>query len=119
MWTKEVWLASIDGADIPPRGGRDLGTLTVRHEHVAPRWISTVQRIADEDRWGDILVDALCDPPESFVLGSVISHVLTFSAYRRQVVRQMLRSVGVAADHGDPIMWLSERRAAERQPNTR
>jgi hypothetical protein len=111
VWTKEVWLASIDGADIPHRGGRDVGTLVTRHEAAAPRWIETVQRIADEGRWGDVLIDALCDPPESFVLGSVISHVLTFSAYRRQVVRQMLRNLGVSVDHGDPIMWLRERQA--------
>ena len=109
VWTKEVWLASIDGADIPHRGGHDLGSLVTRHEAVAPHWIDTWQRIGDERRWGDVLIDALCDPPESFVLGSVLSHVLTFSAYRRQVVRQMLRNVGVAADHGDPIMWLRER----------
>ncbi|AEF40928.1 helix-turn-helix domain-containing protein [Hoyosella subflava] len=109
IWSKEVWLASIDGADVPARGGRDIGALAARHETAAPRFISAVQRIAAEDRWGDVLIDALCDPPESFVLGSVISHVLTFSAYRRQVVRQMLRNVGVEADQGDPIMWLRTR----------
>lgn len=118
VWTKEVWLASIEGADIPHRGGRDLGTLVTRHEAVAARWISTVQRIANERRWGDVLIDALCDPPESFVLGSVVSHVLTFSAYRRQVVRQMLRNVGVPADHGDPIMWLRERQSSSTDAQT-
>ena len=114
IWTKEVWLASIDGADIPGREGRDLGSLTDRHEAVAPEWTRTVGRIAAEGRWGDVLIDALCDPPESFVLGSVISHVITFSAYRRQVVRQMLRNIGVPADHGDPIMW---RRAKQQSEN--
>lgn len=109
VWTKEVWLASIDGAAWPARGGRDLGSVIARHEAVASHWVRTVQRIADDGRWGDVLIDALCDPPESFVLGSVIAHVVTFSAYRRQVVRQMLRSVGVAADQGDPIMWLRQR----------
>lgn len=109
VWTKEVWLASIDGADVPSRGGSDLDGLVTRHDAVAPRWVSTIQRVAEEGRWEDVLVDALCDPPESFVLASVVSHVVTFSAYRRQVVRQMLRSVGVAADHGDPIMWLRQR----------
>lgn len=115
VWTKEVWLASIDGADIPRREGRELVALIDRHEAVAPHWVDTVQRIADEGRWGDVLIDALCDPPESFVLGSVISHVITFSAYRRQVVRQLLRSVGVPADHGDPIMWLREKQHIDRE----
>lgn len=36
-------------------------------------------------------VDALCDPPETFVLGSVIAHVITFSAHRRQLLRHWLR----------------------------
>lgn len=118
VWTKEVWLASIDGADIPNRSGRDLSTLIDRHEAVAPDWIRAVQLIADEGRWGDVLIDALCDPPESFVLGSVISHVITFSAYRRQVVRQMLRSLGVPADHGDPIMWLRGKQQPAKEGST-
>jgi len=99
-----------DGADFPARGGRDLATLVRRHEAVAPRWIDTVQRIADEGRWADVLIDALCDPPESFALGSVVSHVLTYSAYRRQLVRRLLRDLGGAVDNGDPNMWLRERR---------
>lgn len=109
IWTKEVWLASIDGADTPTRNGHDLGSLIARHEAVAPRWLATVERIAAEGRWGDVLIDALCDPPESFVMGSVISHVLTYSAYRRHLIRHMLHSVGVTADEGDPIMWLRSR----------
>ena len=54
--------------------------------------------VRDIDRrgaWDDRVVDALCDPPESFVLGSVVAHVLTFSAHRRQLARLMLRDAGV------------------------
>ncbi|MCW4351700.1 helix-turn-helix domain-containing protein [Hoyosella sp. YIM 151337] len=109
VWSKEIWLASIDGCDTPARTGRDVATLVARHEAVVPRWLGAVSRISEEGRWGDVLIDALCDPPESFILGSVISHVLTFSAYRRQVLRRMLHSAGVAADDGDPIMWLHQR----------
>ena len=39
--------------------------------------------VRDIDRrgaWDDRVVDALCDPPESFVLGSVVAHVLTYVA---------------------------------------
>jgi len=56
--------------------------------------------------WDDRLIDALCDPPESFQMGSVVAHVLTFAAHRRQLTRQMLRGAGVDTDHGDPINWL-------------
>jgi hypothetical protein len=65
------------------------------------------------------VVDALCDPPESFVLGSVLAHVLTYSAQRRGLARTLLRRAGVAVGEparpggppdpgrdGDPIEWL-------------
>jgi AraC family transcriptional regulator len=109
VWAKEVWLASLRGEDVPVRGADDLRTVTARHREVAPRWLATVRELDRRGAWGDRVVDAVCDPPESFVLGSVLAHVLTFSAHRRQVVRQLLRRAGREADHGDPIDWLRRR----------
>lgn len=109
VYTKETWLASIDGADLPERGANDPRSLWERHVRVSARWIAAVEDIGRRGAWGDRLIDALCDPPESFVLGSVIAHVLTFSAHRRQLVRHMLREQGLAVDHGDPIAWLRNR----------
>jgi AraC-like DNA-binding protein len=109
VWTKEVWLAAINGEDFPTRGGDDPASLRQRHEAVAGRWVATVHAIEARDGWSDRMVDALCDPPESFVLGSVVAHVLTFSAHRRQLVRHLMRQMGVKVDHGDPIDWLSRR----------
>lgn len=111
VWSKEVWAASLLGEDVPPRRPRDAETLQARHLEVAVTWRSLWEEIAREDRWGDVFVDALCDPPESFVVGSVLAHVLTYSAYRRQVARQLLRRVApeVAVDDGDPILWWQER----------
>ena len=106
---KEVWCASIDGEDFPERGGDDPGTLAERHRVVGPHWVATVEGIGRRGAWGDRLVDALCDPPESFVLGSVVAHVLTYAAHRRQLARHMLRAEGVEVDHGDPIAWLQDR----------
>ncbi|MBF6171799.1 DinB family protein [Nocardia blacklockiae] len=110
IWTKEVWLASIDGADMPDRRPDDLPTLTTRFDEVAPRWLETIRDIDRRGGWGDTLIDALCEPPESFVLGSVVAHVLTYSAHRRQLVRHWLRAEfpGEPTD-GDPIMWLRKR----------
>ena len=87
VWTKEVWLAAIEGADLPERGGTDAAALIARHEAVAGRWLAMVRDIDRRGAWDDRIVDALCDPPESFVLGSVIAHVLTFAAHRRLLVR--------------------------------
>jgi AraC-like DNA-binding protein len=109
VWTKEVWLAAIEGADIPPREGDDPASLLARHDAVAPRWLAAVRDIDQRGAWEDRLIDALCDPPESFVLSSVVAHVLTFAAHRRQLARLMLRSMGHETDHGDPIEWLRAR----------
>lgn len=110
VFTKEVWLAAIDGTAIPTDRGDDPATLLERHDRVAPRWLEFVRELDRRGGWDDRLIDALCDPPESFQMGSVVAHVLTFAAHRRQLVRQMLRGAGVDTDDGDPINWLRARR---------
>ena len=67
------------------------------------------------DAWDDRSVDALCDPPESFVLGSIVAHVLTFAAHRRLLARAMLHELGVEVDGADPINWLRARHGQEQQ----
>ncbi len=109
VWSKEVWLASVEGAEHPVHGADDPATLLARHDAVAPRWLAAVRDIARRGAWGDRLVDALCEPPETFVLGSVVAHVLTFSAHRRLLVRHLLRDAGLGVDSGDPIDWLTRR----------
>ncbi|MGY1857237.1 helix-turn-helix domain-containing protein [Modestobacter sp. SYSU DS0290] len=109
VWTTEVWLASVEGADHPPRGADDPAALLGRHDDAAPRWLAFVREVSRRGAWGDRLVDALCDPPETFVLGSVVAHVLTFGAHRRLLARHWFRAAGVPVDAGDPIDWLSRR----------
>jgi len=114
VFTKEVWVASITGADFPDRNKNDLGSLIERHEDAAAAWLSVVRDIDRRDAWADRVVDALCDPPESFVLGGIVAHVLTHSAGRRTLVRRLLREDGVWADEsldspalsGDPLNWM-------------
>jgi AraC family transcriptional regulator len=110
VFTKEVWLASIEGHDPPARSADDATRLLERHAAVAPRWLETVRDIDRRGAWNDRLIDALCDPPESFVMSSVIAHVLTYSSHRRQLVRRMLTAAGLEVDDGDPIMWLRAQR---------
>jgi AraC-like DNA-binding protein len=111
--TKEIWLAAIEGADFPEGGARDPGSLLERHDAVAPRWLGTVRDLDSRGAWDDRLIDALCDPPESFQMGSVFAHVITFAAARRQVARHALRRHGVEVDDGDPITWLRKQRGEE------
>lgn len=109
VYTKEVWLAAIEGAEDLPEPGSDLVGLCARHAGVAPRWLAFVEDLDRRGGWDDRLIDALCDPPESFVMSSVVAHVLTFAAHRRQLVRSMLAEAGVEVDGGDPIMWFRSR----------
>lgn len=106
--TYEVWLASIAGEDHPGRGAEtdDPRALLERLDAVGPRWIGTVRDVERRRAWGDRVVDALCEPPESFVLGSILAHVLTYSGQRRGLARTFLRQAGVEIDDGDPILWL-------------
>jgi AraC family transcriptional regulator len=109
VFTKEVWVAAILGEDFPEDRSDSPAALLDRHDRVAARWLEMVRDIGRRDAWDDRIVDALCDPPESFVLGSILAHVLTYSDHRRLVVRSMLRELGVDVDEGDPINWLRRR----------
>lgn len=106
VFTKEVWLAAIEGTDFPTAEGNDPAALIARHDAVAPRWLGFVREIDTRGGWDDRLIDALCDPPESFVMSSVIAHVITYAAHRRQLARHLIRAGGQEVDDGDPINWL-------------
>lgn len=113
VFTKEVWLAAIEGTDFPEPQGNDPATLIARHDAVAPRWLGFVRDTDSRGAWDDRLIDALCDPPESFVMSSVVAHVIEYAAHRRQLVRHLLRAGGHEVDDGDPINWLRKVRGEE------
>ena len=107
VFAKEVWLAAVEGTGFPDVDRQaDPAGLLERHDAAAARWLAAIRDIDRRGAWDDRIVDALCEPPESFVLSSIVAHVLTFSAYRRQLTRVWLRAAGVQADDGDPINWL-------------
>ena len=115
VFSKEVWLAAIEGTDFPHHDGDSVAALIARQDVVAPRWLEQVRDIDRRGAWDDRIVDALCDPPESFVLSSIVAHVLTHGAHRRQVARTILRDAGVLdeRDDGDPITWLRREYAGD------
>lgn len=115
VFTKEVWIAAVLGEDLPDDRSDGPAALLARHDAVAPRWLEMIRDIDRRDAWDDRIVDALCDPPESFVLGSIVAHVLTYSAQRRLGARTMLAELGadVDLDAGDPINWLRARSGGE------
>lgn len=113
VFTKEVWTAAIGGRDIPPRDQRSIPSLQARHAAAHAQLAALVRRIRDRNEWDDVFVDALCTPPVSFTLGSVIAHILTAGVVRRQSIIGALRDLGVDdVETRDPIEW--EREVAER-----
>jgi AraC family transcriptional regulator len=113
--SKEVWLATIEGRDFPDRAATHPdsctpGLLAGHHADVAKRWSAMVSEYSAAGRLGDTVIDALCDPPESFQLYGIIAHVLTYSAHRRGLARAMLAHHGVRTGHGDPLEWMTTTR---------
>jgi AraC family transcriptional regulator len=111
VWTKEVWLATIEGLDFPRRETTQPESTTpeqlaAHHTDIGKRWSAMVSEYAEGGRLGDTIIDALCDPPESFQLYGIVAHVLTYSAHRRQLARSMLARHGVTTDRGDPLEWM-------------
>jgi AraC family transcriptional regulator len=109
VWTKEVWLATIEGRDFPSREATQSSTarqLAVHHADLGKRWAAMVSEYAAQGRLGDTVIDALCDPPESFQLYGIVAHVLTYSAHRRELARTMLARHGISTRRGDPLEWM-------------
>ena len=111
VWTKEVWLATIEGRDFPGREPTQPESTTpeqlaAHHADLGNRWSVMISDYTAEGRLGDTIIDALCEPPESFQLYGIVAHVLTYSAHRRQVARGMLARCGVETRIGDPLEWM-------------
>jgi AraC family transcriptional regulator len=111
VWTKEIWLASIEGLDHPSRDATDPAQVTpqqlaAHHDDVARRWTAMVTDFTARGRLTDTVIDALCDPPESFQVFGIVAHVLTYAAHRRELARRMLADLGVPVGVGDPLDWM-------------
>jgi AraC family transcriptional regulator len=102
VFTLEVWVAAITGESLPPGEG-ELGP---RFDRAARKFARVARRIRDNGAWDDAFVDALCEPPQSFTYGGVLSHVLAYGAIRREALAAVLAELGAPAlSSGDPIEW--------------
>ena len=108
VYTLEVWVAAITGEAWPDVGGG--GDLLMRHERASRAFARLARRIRDRGAWDDAFVDALCEPPQAFTYGGVISHVLAYGAVRREALAGVLRELGAPVpSSGDPIEWEASR----------
>jgi AraC family transcriptional regulator len=97
-------VAAIDGRAVPRSGA---GEWLPRFERAARDFARIAKRIRDHGAYDDAFVDALCEPPQSFTYGGVLSHVLTFGAVRREALAGVLAQLGAEVSEGDPILWES------------
>lgn len=105
------------GRDFPETTDRSLAGLRTRWASAGEEFLSLVRGIRDRGEWADVFVDALCEPPQSFTFGGVVAHVVTHSAYRRQVLIGALAELGVTvADTADPIEWERMREVSRPHP---
>jgi AraC family transcriptional regulator len=106
IFTKEVWVAAVLTRRLPEQDDNSLDGLLRRLDSAFAEFASIVRSVRDENRWDENFVDGLCTPPETFTFGSMISHVITFSAYRRQIALKIMESLGLTdLGYGDPIEW--------------
>jgi AraC-like DNA-binding protein len=101
VFTLEVWSAAMAGSPVPEGGG----AWGPRWERAALRFERLAKGIRDRGAFDDAFVDALCEPPQSFTYGGVLSHVLTYGAIRREALASVLAELGAEVSCGDPILW--------------
>jgi hypothetical protein len=101
VFTLEVWVAAMGGAEQPAPGG----DLRARFDRAAVAFSRLARGIRDRGAWDDAFVDALCEPPQSFTYGGVLSHILSYGAVRREMLASVLHELGATVPPGDPILW--------------
>ena len=101
VFTVEVWNAAMTGEPVPDK----RGDLLPRLDRAAAVFARVVKAIRDRGAWDDAFVDALCEPPQSFTYGGVVSHILGYGAVRREMLASVLTELGATVPPGDPILW--------------
>lgn len=110
VWTKEMWVAAMGGTTFTDQTSETVQDLCQRWREIGPRYAQLVRDVRDQKRWNDAFIDATCEPPETFTFGGAISHILSWTAFRRTSALGILSSLGVPdLDGVDPIDW--ERRS--------
>lgn len=103
---KEAWMSAMYNRPWKPPRDKSISTLIERWQAVEPDFRKMFENVANENRWDDLFVDALCCPPETFSFGSVFAHILTVDAARRAMALRELRKHGVEnLRWGCPIEW--------------
>ena len=106
VFTKETWMASVHGSKEPANPDKSVKGMLKRLDSAFGEFVALTKKVRDEKLWDSSFMDMLCEPPEAFTYSGMIAHVLTFSAYRRTAVIEVLEQFGITdLGYGDPIEW--------------
>jgi AraC-like DNA-binding protein len=103
----EMWATAVEGGSEIAAGGTSVPELRRRLTAAEPRFRAAVVAPIQDGRADETFVDATCVPPQTFSLGGVLAHVLTFSAVRRTMAVGALASAGITdLGAGDPMTYV-------------
>jgi AraC family transcriptional regulator len=103
----EMWVSAVEGATSIPAGQTSPAALRARLGRTAPRFRAVIVDRVAAGASEDTFLDAKCQPPQTFTLGGVLAHVLTFAAVRRTLAVGALESSGIRdLGAGDPMHFV-------------
>jgi AraC family transcriptional regulator len=103
----EMWSTAVLGGTDIPAGGTSVRELHARLDAAEPLFRAEIVEPVHGGRADEMFVDATCTPPQTFTLGGVLAHVLTFAAVRRTMMIGALERAGVAGlGAGDPMNYV-------------
>jgi AraC family transcriptional regulator len=103
----EMWATAVEGGTTIAAGSTEVGQLKTRLAAADPRFRAAVVAPVQAGQAQETFLDATCNPPQTFSLGGVLAHVLTFSAARRTMAVGALASAGITdLGAGDPMTYV-------------
>ena len=95
VFTKEVWVAAVQGRQMTKEVDRSPAGMRQRLDAANGEFLALARRVRDDDLWDTEFIDMICEPPETFTYGGMISHVVTFCGYRRLAALHTMKRLGV------------------------
>lgn len=89
-------------------GWAEMGipSITEEHRRSYTRFARLAREIRDADRWDELWVDTLDDPPREKTYGGAILHVITHDMHHRGELLHMLARLGLSdLPEGDLLGW--------------
>lgn len=97
------------GTDLPRENGwAEMGIPSIADEHARSYagFGALAREIRDADRWDELWVDTLDDPPRAKSYGGAILHVITHNMHHRGEVLHMLARLALTdLPEGDLLSW--------------